>query len=119
MLELELEVPRRVVSDGGIGVNVLRGTGIGHRVREALVVVEILKVVNLRGGVALAGGGVARCRGSAAAIEFANEQIKLQFDRNNRGQATLGKALHHALEHITRIGGEHAERKSRRMNSSN
>jgi len=108
MLEIDLELAGRVFGDSSVGRNVLRGAGVGDRVGEPLVIVEILQVIDLRGGVAFTGGGVARGRGPAAGIEFAIEQVELQLYRDHRGQAALAKALHHALEHFARIGGEHA-----------
>ena len=93
MLEVDLELAGRVFGDGGVGRNLLRAAGIGDRVGELLVVVQVLHVIDLRGVVAHAGRGIDRGLRTAVDGQLAIEQIELQFHRDHRRQALVGEAL--------------------------
>ncbi len=106
VLEIDLELARCVFGDGGVGRNPLDRADLRDRVGECPVVVQILDVVDLGRVVAGAGRGIDRGAWPAIRIEFAIEQIELQFDGNHWRETAIGEPLEHPAQDFPRAGGE-------------
>ena len=108
VLEVDLELAGRVLGHRGIRRDALGAACRGDRIGEAAIVVQVFHVVDLRAGVALSGRRVDRRARAAGIVHPLVEQVELQFHRHHRLQSARGVTLQHPLEHLARVGFEHA-----------
>ena len=108
VVQVHLELSRPVFGQHGSGGQLLRACGRIDRREHRRVLVEIGHRVDLRLVLAPAGERLAGRLRAALGRARAVDEVELEFDRHDRGQAARGEAAEQPLEHVARVAVERA-----------